>query len=147
MNRCALSPSRRSPTIRRATLVALLAGACAASIALPASAQQVQRKFPPSALRGKIVFVNPPDIELNGDPARMAPGVRIHGFDNMMVVTSAVAGSDNKYVVDFRMEGTGLVSEIWLLTKAEAEVHPWPRTPAEASAWTFDFMSQTWTKP
>ena len=145
MNRCA--PSFSSPTIRRTALAALLAGACAALLPPPAAAQQVQRRFPPTALRGKIVFANPPDIELNGDAARMSPGVRIHGFDNMMVVTSAVAGDGNKYVVDYRVEGTGLVSEVWLLTKVEAEVRPWPRTPAEAAAWTFDYMAQTWTKP
>jgi hypothetical protein len=145
MNRCVTPLS--SSTRRRVALAALLAGACAAQLPLPASAQQVQRRFPQAALRGKIVFTNPPDIELNGDPARLSPGVRIHGFDNMMVVTGAVGGDGNKYVVDYRLEGTGLVSEVWLLTKTEAAVGPWPSTPAQAAAWTFDFMAQTWTKP
>ena len=132
---------------RRALACALL---CAASAALPplaASAQQVQRRFPPSALRGKIVFTNPPAIELDGDPARLSPGVRIHDPNNMMLVTGAVGGDGNKYVVDYRLESTGLLSEIWLLTKTEAEVRPWPRTPADAAAWSFDYMAQTWTKP
>lgn len=145
MNRCA--PSFPSTTARRIALAALLAGTVAAALPLPASAQQVTRRFPNSALRGKIVFTNPPDIELNGDPARMSPGVRIHGFDNMSVVTGAVAGNGNRYVVDYRIEGTGLISEVWLLTTTEADVSPWPKTPEQAAAWTFDYMAQTWTKP
>ena len=142
MNRCVTPFS--SPMRRRIALAALVAGAFAS---LPAFAQQVTRRFPISALRGKVVFTNPPDIELNGDAARLSPGVRIHGFDNMLVVTGAVAGSGSKYVVDYQLESTGLVSEIWLLTKTEAAVGPWPSTPAQAASWTFDYMAQTWTKP
>jgi hypothetical protein len=26
-------------------------------------------------------------------------------------------------------------------------VQPWPRTPAEAQAWSFDENAQTWSKP
>jgi hypothetical protein len=144
MNRCVPIPA--SPARRRLALAALVAGAVAA-FASSADAQQVTRRFPISALRGRIAFTNPPDIALDGEPARLSPGVRIHGLDNMMVVTGAVAGDGRRYDVDYRLEATGLVSEVWLLTPQEAAVKPWPRTPAEAAAWTFDYMAQTWTKP
>jgi hypothetical protein len=138
MNRCVplLSPPKR----RVALAIAL---AAATLVPLAASA----RNFPQNALRGKIVFVNPPDIELDGDAARMSPGVRIHGFDNMMVVSGSVAGTGSKYVVDYTREESGLVSEVWLLTTGEADVRPWPRTPKQAAEWKFDFLLQTWTKP
>jgi hypothetical protein len=139
MNRCV--PTR--PSARRLALAALLAFAAA----VPAGAQTLQRKFPITALRGTLVFANPPAVTLNGNAAQLSPGARIHGFDNMMLVTGAVAGDGRSYVVDYRIEGTGLVSEVWLLTAQEAQASPWPRTPAETAAWQFDFMSQTWTKP
>jgi hypothetical protein len=143
MNRCV---PISSPSARRRLAVAALAAGALAALASPADAQ-VQRRFPATALRGRIVFTSPPDIALNGDPARLAPGVRIHGPDNMMVVTGAVGGDGKRYDVDYRVESTGLVSEVWLLTPEEAAVKPWPRTPAEAAAWTFDYMGQAWTKP
>ena len=144
MNRCAPS---RTETLRRRVLLAATLATAVAALAPAAADAQVQRRFPVSALRGRIVFTNPPDITLNGDPARMSPGARIHGPDNMTLVTGRVAGDGRRYTVDYRLEGTGLVSEVWLLTDEEADVSPWPRTPAEAAAWTFDFMAQTWTKP
>ena len=141
MNRCATS----SKSSRQRWIALAIASAAAVAALVPLSAEA--RRFPINALRGRIVFTSPPDIELNGDPARLSPGVRIHGFDNMMVVTGAVAGTGRKYVVDYTVESLGLVSEIWLLTADEADVSPWPRDKAEAGKWTFDYMAQTWTKP
>ena len=101
------------------------------------------------ALRGRIVFTSPPDIELNGDPARLSPGVRIHNFNNMMIMTGAVAGSDHKYVVDYTVESTGLDLRGLVADDGRGRTYrPWPRnTTAQAAAWTFDYMAQTWTKP
>ena len=48
----------------------------ACALALPAAAQ-VQRNFTAKALRGEIVFGTPPEVTLNGKPARLAPGARI----------------------------------------------------------------------
>ena len=141
MNRCA-TPSKSS---RQRWIALAIASAAAVAALVPLSAEA--RRFPINALRGRIVFTSPPDIELNGDPARLSPGVRIHNFNNMMIMTGAVAGSDRKYVVDYTVESTGLVSEVWLLTTDEADVSPWPRNTTEAGKWTFDYMAQTWTKP
>ena len=53
-----------------------LAFAAAFLLASPAAAQ-VQRSFPQNALRGTIVFGTAPEIAVNGQPARLAPGSRI----------------------------------------------------------------------
>ena len=51
----------------------VLALVAAFLLASPAAAQ-VQRSFPQNALRGTIVFGTAPEIAVNGQPARLAPG-------------------------------------------------------------------------
>jgi len=133
MTRCAV------PSVA-ALLVAL------AATAPPADAQ-VNRVFPPTALRGSIAFGDsPPLITLNGQPAQLSPGSRIHGMDNMLKMTGALVGQ--KYMVDYTTEpASGLVQEVWLLTTAEAGVLPWPQTLKQAATWRFDPVAQTWTIP
>ena len=145
MPRCASTFSPRHRAARRALLAALAAGTLAA-LAAPAGAQ-VHRLFPAQALRGRIEFTNPPSVRLNGDDARLAPGIRIHGTNNMLVLYSQLAGDGRRYDVDYKLDGQGLVLEVWMLTPAEADVEPWPRSADDAAKWTFDYMAQTWTKP
>ncbi len=120
---------------------ALLAAAC---LVAPAAAQ-VQRAFPQNALRGAIVIGNAPDIRLNGDPARLAPGSRIRDANNMTVVPSGLTGG--RYLVNYTIDTSGLVKDVWILRPEEAAVRPWPTTPAEAEAWSFDPTNQLWSKP
>lgn len=131
MNRCA------SGAASIAALATLLLAA------LPVSAQ-VQRHFPKNALRGQIVFGQPPDVQVNGQAARLSPAARIHGQNNMLLMSGSLIGT--KAVVHYVVDPLGNVSEAWLLTDAERAVKPWPVTPAQADAWTFDFGSQTWSK-
>jgi hypothetical protein len=42
-----------------------------------AAAAQAPRNFPATALRGEIVITQPPELLLNRQPARLAPGARI----------------------------------------------------------------------
>ncbi|WP_082542226.1 MULTISPECIES: hypothetical protein [unclassified Rhizobacter] len=130
---------------------AALAFACAA---LPASAQvqsdpqapaQAQRPFPRSALRGVIAFDNPPQVTLNGKPAQLAPGVRIRGQNNLLVLTGPLVGS--KLVVHYTTEFTGLIKDVWILRDEEIKVVPWPTTVEQTQAWSFDQGAQVWTKP
>ncbi len=121
-----------------------LALASACLLALPVAAQ-VQRNFPPNALRGAIVFGAAPDIALNGQPARLAPGTRIRDANNMPVVPAAVYGGP--YLVHYTIDPFGLVKDVWILTTDEAANKPWPRTADEAAAWAFDPIAQVWTKP
>ena len=119
--------------------------AFALALALPAAAQTVQRPFPQNALRGEIVFGAPPQILVNGQPARLAPGARIRGLDNMLVMTGALAGG--KAAVNYAYEINGLVHDVWILTASEQAKKPWPATLQEAQAWRFDPAAQTWSKP
>ena len=100
----------------------------AACLCAPALAQ-VQRAFPQNALRGAIVIGVAPEIQLNGAPARLAPGARIRDANNMAVVPS------------------GLIMDVWVLNPAELANKTWPTTPAEAATWQFNPGNQTWIKP
>ncbi len=123
----------------------LSALAFAACLIAPATAQ-VQRAFPQNALRGAIVIGVAPDILLNDQPARLAPGSRIRdAANNMAIVPSGLTGG--RYLVNYTIDTSGLVKEVWILRPEEAAVRPWPTTPAEAQAWTFDPVGQVWSKP
>jgi hypothetical protein len=134
MNRCA-----------KFSLAAALAATFCALAPAAASAQAMQRNFPQNALRGKIAFGAPPAIQLNGDAATLATGARIHGVDNLLVLSGQLVGS--QAVVDYTVDLAGQVYEVWILTAAEASNKPWPETAAQAAAWTFSPFAQTWTKP
>ena len=117
-----------------------------AAVALSApAAAQVQRAFPQNALRGAIVIGVAPEIQLNGDPARLAPGARIRDTENMMVVPSALIGG--RYLVNYTLDLSGGVKDVWILRPEEAAVSPWPSTPEQAQTWRFDPIGQVWVKP
>jgi len=123
----------------------VLAAVAATFIAAPAAAQQFQRTFPQNALRGSFVIVAPPDILLNGLAARLAPGSRIRTQQNMIQMSGTLVGL--KLLVNYTIDTSGLVKDVWILTPEEAARRPWPTTTAEAQAWLFDWQTQTWTKP
>lgn len=125
MNRC-----YRLPTLRRAaaqvalslSLVAGLAGVCA-----PALAQQLTiRPFPPTALRGTLQVTHPPELLLDGKAERLSPGARIHGTNNMLVMSGAIVGKT--VLVNYVREPHGLIHEVWILNEAEAQLSP-PKAP------------------
>ncbi len=121
--------------------IAFTAAVC---LAAPASAQ-VQRVFPQNALRGAIVIGEAPEISLNGRAGRLSPGSRIRDMNNMTVVPSAVIGG--RYLVNYTIDLAGLVKDVWILRPEEAAARPWPTTPDEAEAWSFDPAAQVWSKP
>jgi len=116
----------------------------ATCLSAPAAAQ-VQRAFPQNALRGAIVIGVAPEIQLNGVLARLAPGARIRDTNNMAVVPGGLIGG--RYLVNYTVDTSGLVKDVWILRPEEAAVRPWPTTPAEAQAWVFDPVGQVWIKP
>ena len=140
MNRCA---KLSLAAIAVATLAAL-APAAASAQTMTVDGQALQRNFPKEALRGSIVFFAPPAIAMNGVNTQMAPSYRIHGTNNLLVMSSQLAGL--KATVDYTVDLQGAVREVWILTPAEA-AKTWPTTAAQAAAWTFDAIAQTWTKP
>ena len=127
----------------QATQAALAAQA--AQAAQSQDGQALRRNFPQKALRGKVVFGTPPFIQVNGNVTKMAAAYRVHGFNNLLLMSTQLVGVEG--AVDYTLDANGQVYEVWLLTPAEAANKPWPRSPAEAAAWTFDPIAQTWTQP
>jgi len=120
-----------------ATLLAIV-------LAAPGTAQ-VQRQFPQNALRGQIVFAQPPQVALNGEIKRLAPGARIRGTNNMIVLSGSLVGSSE--AVHFTIDPEGQIRDVWILRPEELANLPWPSTAKEAEAWSFDPIAQRWTKP
>ncbi|MBN8490745.1 MAG: hypothetical protein J0M00_04865 [Burkholderiales bacterium] len=118
--------------------------ALALALALPAAAQ-VQRNFTNKALRGTIVFGTPPEVTLNGKPARLAPGARIRDANNLVLMSGTLVGG--KAVVNYTTELEGMLLDVWILSPQEQAKKPWPTTEKEAQVWQFNFDTQTWTKP
>jgi hypothetical protein len=118
--------------------------AATVALALPAAAQ-MQRSFPKAALRGEVTFGPPPEVKLNGEANRLAPGARIHDADNLLKMSGSLVGQT--LVVNYTVDHMGQLHDVWLLTDAEAARKPWPKTAAEAQAWKFDPLTQTWSKP
>jgi hypothetical protein len=109
---------------------------------LPAYAQ---RAFERNALRGELVVVAPPEVQLNGRPARLAPGARVRSPQNLLVLSGTLLGQ--RLLVHYTLDTQGQVHDVWILTQAEAARQPWPRTPAEVQSWVFDPTMQRWSKP
>ena len=106
---------------------------------------QAQRLFERNALRGELQITAPPEALLNGNPVRLAPGNRIRNPLNMVQMSGSLLGQ--KVVVNYTLDGFGLVHEVWILSAEEAARQPWPRTAEEAKAWNFDPTLQRWSKP
>jgi hypothetical protein len=127
----------------RPVFAALLALAGTFTI-LPGAAQ-VQRNFPENALRGALVIGQPPEILLNGKPARLAPGARIRNQANMLQMSGQLIGT--RLLVHYTLDSLELVKDVWILTPEEAAKKPWPTTPQQAQEWRFDPIAQTWSRP
>jgi len=121
-------------------LIALVASA---AIAVPALAQT--RPFPQNALRGTLVFGSPPVVALNGTATRLAPGARIRGTNNLVVMSGELV--DLKVVVNYTYDTSGYLRDVWILTDDEIKVRPWPTNVEQAQTWSFDPVAQAWTKP
>lgn len=126
----------------RCAVVALCASTSLA-LSLPAAAEP--RPFPAQALRGELIVEQPPQVRLNGQPARLAPGARIRGEDNLLRLSGGLVGQ--ALTVHYTVDTSGLVMDVWVLTPEERRIKPWPRTPAEASRWTYDPLAKRWSRP
>jgi hypothetical protein len=114
------------------------------AVCLPAAAQ-VQRNFPQNALRGVLSMEQPPNVLMNGQPARLAPGSRIRDQNNLVRVSGVLTGQ--RATVHYTIDTYGLIKDVWILTPTELERRPWPSTPAEAARWRFDPIGQFWSRP
>ncbi len=120
-----------------------------ATLAILPSAAQAQASrpvpIPPQSLRGEMLFGMPPEVKLNDQATRLSPATRIRGQSNTLVMSATLSGQTWK--VNYTLDPyTGLVQDVWLLTADEA-ARRWPTTREEATAWSFDPISQSWSKP
>ena len=116
------------------------------TVATPTWSQELAREFPLTALRGVVAFNGPPAVMLNGAPALLAPGARLHGTDNLLVLPTTLTGSS--HTVHYTIEDTtGMIKDVWILRAAERKNKPWPKTAEERQAWNFNPATQTWSKP
>lgn len=85
-------------------------------LALPAVA--IDRPFPAHVLRGKFTPGYFPDITLDGKPRQLSPAARIFNQDNRIDMPATLRGKD--IVVNYTVDGMGLIDRIWILTAEEA---------------------------
>ena len=121
----------------------VLTAALLAATALPLAAQ-TSRPFPATALRGALQVTQAPEVQLNGQPARLSPGARIRSTHNMLQLSASLTGQS--LLVHYTLDPSGLVHEVWILTPEEAARKPWPSTALEAQRWEFNPAAQTWTR-
>ncbi|SFM76819.1 hypothetical protein [Variovorax sp. OV329] len=123
MNRCIATSSIKTLFIAAAAVTSLLQ--------LPAAHAQDDvlqgqpeaavggRVFPMNALRGEISFGAPPAILLDGQAARLSPGVRVQSAQRMLTSPASLAGQS--FAVNYTREATsGMVNQIWILNNLEA---------------------------
>ena len=123
---------------------AACAGLLLASAFVGTPAQTVQRPFPPTALRGTLVVGQTPEVTINGQGARLAPGARIRAQNNMIELPAALTGQ--RLAVHYTIDINGDLKDVWVLTPEELARRPWPTTPEQAARWLFDPQEQTWTR-
>ena len=99
------------------------------------------RQFPAPALRGVLEVTAPPEVLLDGRPARLSPGSRIRGPQGELVMSAAIVGQ--RLVVNYTLEPMGLVHDVWLLTPEEARV----RRPGATRERNFIFSSEEDARP
>ena len=117
----------------------------AAALAVPAlTCAQVTRTLPMDSLRGEVAFGQPPEVLLNGQPMRLAPGARIRDPQGMVLLSGSLAGQ--KLKVNYTVDPYGLLFNVWILHPDEL-ARRWPTTPKEAATWTYDPINFTWIKP
>ena len=100
-----------------------------------AAAQTLVREFPKAALRGELRVLTPPDVVLNGNPARLSPGARIRNTNNLVVMSGALAGQF--LLVNYVRDSSGLLHEVWIVTPEEAAL----KRPGLETKFNFNFAS------
>ncbi|WHZ10506.1 MAG: hypothetical protein OJF60_000945 [Burkholderiaceae bacterium] len=102
--------------------------------AIPEQAPQPVRSFPKNALRGEmVVTAQPPLIQLDGHADQLAPGARIYGPNNRIVLSGTLVGLT--LTVNYTRDTMGLVHDVWILTDAEARL---PRATAQNPNFVFE---------
>jgi hypothetical protein len=142
MNRCVSIPLRApqalSANSKPRALATLVLGTWLATLWLVllrpswavASQEQLPERIPPIsrlAKFGVLVITQPPEALLDGRPARLSPGARIRGVNNMLVLSGTLVGLELQVLYTREKPGLvheglmseGLVHEVWVLSPQE----------------------------
>jgi type II secretory pathway component PulM len=82
-----------------------------------AGAQAKLRTIPDDAQRGSLSHVAEMTVEIDGTRRQIAPGGQIRDQSNRVILPSAVAPGS---LVKYRLDGDGMVQQVWILTPEEA---------------------------
>jgi hypothetical protein len=86
------------------------------------------RTIPQDAKRGEMRYIPDMTVEVNGQQLPLAPGIQIRDTLNMILVPAALP---DKTLVKYRLDGNGMVRQVWILTPEEAAAsapaNPFPR--------------------
>ena len=75
------------------------------------------RQFPRDAKRGELMVLAPPEIALDNKSDRLSPAVRIRDINNNLVLSGTLV--NQKLVVNYVRDNTGLVHNVWVLNAEE----------------------------
>lgn len=118
MNRCSSHLQKR---LQRGLLIgALWASSANLYAQTDDAAAPLPQRIPPisaNAQFGILNVVQPPDVLLNGQAARLAPGARIRGPNNLLVMSGVITGKD--FPVRYTLDSYGLILNAWILSDAE----------------------------
>ena len=128
MNRCSTRLALFPPVART------LATLGVAFLATFSHAQEGLRTFPANALRGTMQITQPPELLMDGNTMRLAPGARIKNTNNLLVLSGNLVGQS--LVVAYVRDPQGQVHEAWILNAAEAQ------RPMASAASTHNYVSQ-----
>ncbi|MCW5320425.1 hypothetical protein D5039_04275 [Verminephrobacter aporrectodeae subsp. tuberculatae] len=121
MNRCTTTPPLPPPARARwrAWFVCALLATLLPAAAQAQSAPGAGRSFPQRALRGILTLVSTSEATLNGQPIRLAPGLRLFSPQNALVMAHPLIGQSLR--VNYLIEvSTGMLHTVWILTENEA---------------------------
>jgi hypothetical protein len=132
-----------SPSVLVSALVAaaMLSASCASTPPAGTTQTYNYRALPQKSLRGELIVVAAPDIRLNGKPSRLAPGSRIHGENNAIVMATTL--TNQRLAINYTVDLAGQVQDVWILSEPERRV-AWPRTSEESLRWEFDPNRNGW---
>lgn len=99
--------------MRLRPLLTILALAC---VTLPALA--FDRPFPQNAKRGTMSLGQYPEIAIDGQVLRLAPGARIWNADNLIQMPAELYGRD--FTVNYTEDMQGAINRVWILNPQEA---------------------------
>ena len=90
---------------------------------------QLQRNFPPDSKLGKLTAVSFPQFTIDGQQMIMAPGGKIRGVDNLIILPSVA-----NYIgtVRYQLDIMGNLHRVWILTPDEVKAaeHQGQQIPA-----------------